>query len=583
MRVNDSRDRKNFFSAVQRAYKELEPFRLTRTAMIRDMAGQYYGSTPSKNKKLVNLMLQTIEAFTVAMIANAPRCGMSTRQQGLYEFASRFEYHTNLLAEEIRVEETLQDVVRQSFFGPGLIKTFMGDSAPVMLENDLWMDPGQPFVESLSLDKWVHDVGAKDLRRCQFIGDVYRVPFDSLEDQSLYNPKAVASLKPGSKFDTEGDKAQAISTGDAFDPDEYRPMIDLADFWIPENRAICTYAVDAQFNLLDGPPLVERDWDGSDTGPYDMLNMGNVPDNILPTSPAENLKNLHDLYNSLLRKLDAQARRQKNIVVCDKKDVDDVKNFKNAGDGQTVAANNPEAAKELRFGGIDAGNMGFSVQVQQIYDRMAGNLQTKAGLGATAPTATQEQIIAGQVAEMSAAAGSKLTALTTRIFKQLARLLWKDKYRERKAQVPADGTPYLVDADWTRDDRQGSFEDYALEIYACSMPHRSPTERATMIDAEVQKILPLMGAPPGSVSFDIISYVRMKARMLNLPELLQVFKIDVAPMEREGDAGNVGKPANTTRTNIRKSIAGGPTPDARAHEQMQAYTALAQTQQQGAA
>jgi len=88
-------------------------------------------------------------------------------------------------------------------------------------------------------------------------------------------------------------------------------MIWLQDIWVAENKTVATMTVDQ-----DLPPLLEREWTGSQAGPYKFLSLGNVPDNIIPASPAVNLKGMHDLQNRLHRRMeqDSDAHRSSTSI-----------------------------------------------------------------------------------------------------------------------------------------------------------------------------------------------------------------------------------------------------------------------------
>ena len=53
----------------------------------------------------------------------------------------------------------------------------------------------------------------------------------------------------------------------------------------------------------DTKPVRIVEWEGPENGPFHTLSLTcEVPDNIMPVSPAMNLKPLSDLVNGLLRK-----------------------------------------------------------------------------------------------------------------------------------------------------------------------------------------------------------------------------------------------------------------------------------------
>jgi hypothetical protein len=526
--------RNRLFQAIAFHYGCLEPYRTNRTKLVDDYCGSFYGERvePRKKRLLVNLMLQTAEAYTMAMAANCPRCTVVTKFPDLRGFALHFQEAANNLALEINLELTMQQLVLDAFFGPAICKVCLGDSPAVMSEADPQMDPGYPYCGRVSLDDWVHDTGAKDFRMCAFYVDKYRVPFDKLEDKELYKQSVVKMLKPMSKYESATDSDTAkIGAGTEVDPDEVVPMIDLVDVFIPALNKVVTWATKRRMAIENTPPLAVVDWDGPETGPYKMLNLGPVPDNIMPTSPAANLKHLSDLVNSIFRKLDQSARNQKDVLIYEGGAEDDVNRVANAKHMEAIKVNRKDALQTLSFNGPNGVMQAFGAGVMQMFDRMAGNLKLMAGLGQQYDTATQEMAARGDVNQREGAMAYKVLKLASDIFSDLGTLMFDDKTLTVESSVTIPKLAFMGPqrSDWTPEYRKGKRRDYRLQVVASSMAHMPASARA----AKLRQMMadPMVGAmiQMGKIEFDVAEYMATLAEYDDMPEYLRILKVPMMP------------------------------------------------------
>jgi hypothetical protein len=280
----DEVQRDRLFRAVEQSYRKLEPFRNLNRNLVEEYAGSGYGQeNRPKYENLINLMNQTVEAYTMVLVANRPRMLLSTKHPELAGFARHFQEAVNNLIVEIGLEYTLKQWVLDAFFCAGFVKVHMADAGRVQIEQNLWMDPGTPFASNVSLDDWFHDMGAKKWGAVKFAGDCNRISYEDMmaEAGGIYDAQAVSGLNPTSKYESDGERLEAISKGQEVDQDEFEPMIDLADVWVPRDGKIYTYAIDKVSQMrFKGPPVAVMDWNGPEMGHYHMLGFNDVPDNI---------------------------------------------------------------------------------------------------------------------------------------------------------------------------------------------------------------------------------------------------------------------------------------------------------------
>jgi hypothetical protein len=562
MNPNDEKDRTRLFRAVEASYRALNPFRRLNSELVKEYAGTGYGGQRTGQETIVALMTQVTDAYGLALAANRPRVLLTAQNPELTYFARHFGVALNSLIEEIGLEFKLRQWVLDAFFCVGVIKVHLADSGFVQLEQGRWADPGKPYASNVNLDNWVHDMGATSWDQVKFAGDTYRIPFADLEESDIYDPAAVADLKPTTKNSLEGDRLDEIAKGSEVDQDELEPMIDLCDLWIPREGKIYTFALDNRHHFqMKGKPLAEMPWDGNELGPYHLLGFNDVPENIMPTSPASHLSALARMANNLYRKQKRQAQRQKDVYCFRPGDAKSAEQIRNAEDGQMVSTDEPDAVKVVKQGGVDPGNQAFLLGTIEMFDRMAGNLTATLGLGAQADTASQEQLIHGAVSKKEASMSFRVVDGTTRLVKDLAHMLWKDQYRVSHGQIPIDGTDgYSVDATWTPDDREGDFFDYKIEVDAYSMRYKSPAERlGTITQTLTQFIMPAlpMMAQQG-LGVDFKKVIDTIAELANEPRLKEIITTPGIPLEEgQGPGDEMPAPPSTTRSYIRKSVPSG--------------------------
>lgn len=582
MNPYDEVQRGRLFKAAESSYKALEPFRLLARGLVSEYAGEAYGNPSGPRRpRMLNLMHQAADAYRMSLVANRPRVLLTTPYPQLEYFSTQFQEGLNNLATEIGLEITLRNWVLDALFCVGIIKTHMADSGPVMIEQGLWMDPGTPAASNVSIDNFVFDMGATTWDQVKYAGDMYRIPFEDLKTSDIYDQSVVADLVPSTKYAGEGDDRLAeISTGHAVDTDELEPMIDLADFWIARTGEIHTYAVKSRNRFTcHGKPLAVMKWEGPELGNYHMLGFGDVPENIMPTSPFSHISMLDRLINNIMRKQARRAQAAKKIHTYTSQGAESAKALKGANDDEFVMVNDPKELGEILVGGVDPQAHGWMMSCMELFDRMAGNLTAMMGLGAQAETVGQEQLIHGAVSKKEADMKYRVFEGTRRLFRDLGYMLWNDKFKTMPARIPVEGAEgYFINAAWTPDDREGSFFDYNFSIDVYSMDYQSPAQRLTMLNQLLtQLFLPAMPmiAQQGGV-LDMREVTDTLAELANEPRIKRWIKFAPSPTDPQQGPVTPGgddmrKPSTTTRNVVRRNIPTGGTAAARQHTEIQSW------------
>ena len=564
--ANDEK-RGRLLKAIRSSRDALEPFRRVRKELIRDYCGSWYSEGGAESKTLVNLINQTARIYVVALAANNPQVLVSTPSTENIAFARRFEVNLNKLISDMTLDATFRKIVLDAFFCLGCGVVTMRDTDTrfhglLESEEDVWLDPGEPWLNRVSLDDLILDMSAKELTKMRYCGHRYRADYEKVMDEPGYSKAVKDKLKPTSRAHHDSTGAARDIASDSAEDDDLKDMVWLMDIWVAENNSIATMAC----NQSDIEPLIEREWNGSQAGPYKFLSLGDTPDNVIPTSPAMNLKGMHDLQNRLHRRMedDSDAHRVVNVYPPGKED--DAKRIQNAERNSWQRMTDPTNIKQVEVGGVDQRDMAMATFIQGEYDRFAGNLQAMGGLGAQASTVGQEELIHGQLSKNVADMRMAVVMFASDCILDLGRLMWEDETLELRTSMPVGNSGINVSSDWTPDYRMGNFEDYDFKVEPYSMVFKTPQQHLQEYFQVLQQIAPLWPMFQASgASLNVQVLVEEMSRLLNKPEIKSLITF-AAPAEMlGGDQNTVRSPSHTVRENVRKNVGTGGTAEARSN------------------
>lgn len=609
--LGKSSDRTSLWTAMKSSHLALHPFREKRRRCIENFVGSEWGNvTDDRKEVLVNILALTARTYMMSLAANRPQILVTADDINLKAFAKKFEVGVNNVMKEIQFERTLRKIVLDAFFSIGIAKVYWADSEPVEMPNPdmpaepgygateqdwadyqmiqelmsgtTWVDPGKPFVERISLDDYIYDTQATAFSEARYHAHEYRVPLSAVKEDDRFDKKIVKKLATdskwsGSAYGTQEERTEEM-IGD-IDHDEVEPMVTLIDLYLPfENK----WAVVSNDQL---PPLFVDDWNGPESGPFHHLCFDEVPDNAMPMAPAQNLRLLHQLMNSVMRKQARQARRQKDITTY-QGDIKDAQNVKSARDGDTVRVNDPNSINVMKYGGVDQMNLAFYQVTDGIYNRMAGNLDAMAGLGPQSKTATQDQMINDAVSESEARMQYSVVEFVSGIAQSLGQMMWVDETLEVQGSYKLSGVTQPIDATWTTEMREGDVFQYQFNVEPHSMAYKSPSSRLQSIGQAIQMLQPAIQT--GTVVINGAALAATAAELLNEPRIMEVIQPAPPPDPAMQEGGGVqqgggGVPNNGPRKYIRENISTQGTPDSQRVQLAQQFAAGAGGQGGGGA
>ena len=547
---------------IKVSFRAMAPFREKRRELIMAASGsEYPGQTGSRRKlTMVNWLAETAKTHMTTLASAEPRVYVTSEDPRLAPFAKKFTVATNALLSEIHFGETYRKIVLDAFFGLGVAKIYWGASEQIEIPNpaldqfrgvdsdtwdvvvrelgaSVWIDPGKPYVEAVSLDDYVLDTQAAGFEKMRYAGHLYRVPMSAIEQDPRFDREVVQKIVPSTLMQHAGlfdryDPASTLQEGGEQTSHDVEDMATLFDVYLPMERKWAVFCPGVW------EPLYFDDWQGPEGGPFRHLQFESVPDNVLPPSPAQHLINLHELGNALERKSANQARRQKDVTIY-RGDEDEANAIRRAEDGDFVRVANPDMVQALSYGGVNQLNAAFAQTVEAKFSRAAGNLDARAGLGPSAPTAKQDAMIQGQVSRAELWMQTQCAEFIASVAKDLGSMMWVDAAYRTQGAFQEPGIMFPIEVKWTPEDREGDIIQYNFGVVPYSNKYTSPTERLQNLNGALQVLAPLVQMAGGVIN--PVEVAELFASYGQLPELRTIISFPMMMgMPPGGPAGSAG-------------------------------------------
>lgn len=557
----DAKRFKALKNAIEPARKQLEPFRQELADALKSYAGPHYGKNSSDDRP-INMLQLSVESLLQQLSSRAPQVLCTTHKTELKASAIQMELAMNLALKKMKFEQEHRLWVLSAIFSVGIMEVGL-DIVDTVEIDDEEMPITDIFCEAIMFDDFVYDTTATkwDRRQVGFWGHKFRMSLEEARNDQRFDKEARKNLKPMEK---NRDETAALSKPNGLDgsSESFNEMVEIWQIFVPQENELVTFSCDG-----GDVPLKTVPWKGPRHGPYHLIGFNPVLNNVMPLPPVANWIDLDDLENKLYTKLGRQASRQKTIGICDSSAISDGQNIIKTSDGDVIAVGNPNGFKEASFGGVNQQTLGFALNVRSMADFVMGNLSAQMGLGASASTLGQEQMIR-QAANIRIASmqGVLLTA-TQGVLRDIAFYLHHHPMVEMDITIDITGTDMKLPSRWPYRDngygeevdvRKGEYEEYDISIQPYSMTDISPGERAQLLrQIWREDILPAiqLGVIP-----DVNTYLSYLAKYYDLPELREIVKMSqevMAPQERMSGGGgpSPGKPnGNYTRSNVSRGM-----------------------------
>lgn len=547
---------KRLAHAVEASRRVLRPHRDKRMEFLREFVGMHYGDKGTSDRVPVNYLQMATSLYVRAMAARTPSVLVTTPHLTLEPTARNLQLITQRAIEQMKLEHTIEDMVTEALFGMGIVKvglTRSPGSPPV--------DVGAPYAAPVDFSDWVHDTTAKYEHQVLFEGDRYQLDkADLYEDEAIIDPDVVRGLPTldrTSVDDAGEERTTTLSRGTLVNSDEgLEDKVELWDLWLPRDNLIVTV------ELQSGTVLKIVENDNLDQGPYHKLGFHRVPGNIMPLPPVALLYDLHILANKLFTKSMRQATMFKRVVVAPTDAIKDGELFRQSQDGEYIATATPDRVHEKVFHGADPGQMAMYMEARNEANRFGGNLDALGGMGPSAETLGQDQMITGTATERLAAMSEKAGKTVTGVVRHIAWMLYTDPVTTYRIPKRIPGTDIQIATALTPEQRSGDFLNFNFDIEAFSGQPKGPAQQLQalriLLNEFIGPMAPMIQAQGGA--FNVQEAITQAAQLLRYDRYDRLVEFPGSPMPAGPDATDgMSKPAVTTRQVVRTNRSGSTT------------------------
>ncbi len=516
--------------AVSYSYSKLAPFRKDRYEFLREIAGKNYGTQGTADRRPLNMLDMAVSIVSEHLTPTNINTLVVTPYPQLQATATDLGMALDHLAKEVNLADTIEEVVKDMQLGMGIVK--IGMVLPELDEvNGVLHDAGQPFVDPISLDDWVHDIQAHRVEEFRFMGNKYRMDLIDVRDNPLFDEEASRKLTAGDRSQGE-DRAEDLSTGKEQFQQEVRDSVELWDIYLPREGIVVTFPC----GTTAYEDILRVDfYEGPEGGPYEFFMGSKMPNNAMPNPLANNLYDLAISINVMFNKLFRQAENQKTIVAVDGKDADDAQRVVKAEDMEMVRVDSPETLKEMRFNGPDQPTFSLAMAARDLFSYSAGNLDAVGGLSPSSGTVGQDKLLTDASGNRMKRMAEKVSGSIGRVMKKLAWYLWYHPGIQIPFTKVHQATGVEIPVTWSDRSQEGDFLDYNVQFEVHSLKSQSPTERLASIGQVVGmygQLMPL--AMEQGVGIDVRQLFDLWGKYANLPELAKLFiHMEGNPNQRE--------------------------------------------------
>ena len=548
-------------TACEWSRRRLEPFRRHRLSALKEFVGFHY-SDGSDERVPVNMIKLAAKIYMRKLLPHMPRVTVNTKNPQIKAACMGMENWVNKQIIQMDLEQTLRMFALDGIFSMGICAVGLCLVGYVEYDSVLHQY-GKPFVECIDLDDWVHDMQCKRWDHIGYAGYRTRCPMSSIVGNDFYDQdlvkKFVSPIYKNLTNESGDRRIETLSSNYGLSNQDYEDYTELWQMWLPRENLMVTLPSDGW--RITGKPIKVMEWTGSKKGPFHRLGFDDVPGNTMPGSPIQDIRDLHDVYNSLILKLGRQAERQKVVLAVGGGADADGNRIVGVEDGKAIRVDRPDQVKEMRFGGPDQQNVIFATQIRSMLSYQGGNLETMGGLENQAPTLGQENLLASGSSAMIQSMQNDMMKATKSIIVSLCEYWWLDPLQSYQADVPIPHVPDLsARINVTPEMRQATSEmpDFDIDVY--SAEYQTPKQKlgnlVQTIQTVIMPLMPFIQQQGGTIN--VKTLVQLAAKYTNNDDLMDVVQFqDMETMmamqqaqggQPQGQGGGGGMAPNTTRT-----------------------------------
>jgi hypothetical protein len=547
-------------TAVENSYRNMEPHRRNAKERIEEMCGYHYSDNKKRTKRNpINLIELAVTTHKRALVSRAPKPDVTTEHWELKPLADDLELAIKQVLDENQFDELAQECVVDALFLLGVVKCALTRTREIQIEDERYTD-GDVFIDKIQFDDVVVDMTATSWRDLGFIGNYYRPTVDEVVEAGLMTEEEAREhiLLRRERVDAKDDDGpQDIGAPMQAWDEDYVDRIALLDLFLPHRNILVTMLANGS-----SMPLRASVWRGPTTGhgPYFVLGFVDIPSNLMFLPPSANWMDLHQLANTLMRKLQRQAEAEKTVYGALSGHEGEAKMIMDAEDQAVVSTSviPQEAVFPYQMGGVNGKTLALTLAVKDLFSYIAGNLDSIAGLGPSADTLGQEKIIQDASSQRILDMRQRVARFGKKIATAVAWYVWTDPYREYSVVKRVEGIPQLaIPSLFTPESRTGDFLSFNVNINLASVVEPSPGERLEFLRRMVMEIvapmLPIIMQQ--GYYFDMIEFLNQCSDLSSVVELKNVIKpMGVPPAQQPAIVEGTPKANVTNRTYTRKNV-----------------------------
>ena len=541
--ATNANDRSRLSSAMQHWYNEMDQYRQARRETILHHSGspQVAASLGIKVDKrmMANLMQLSAQAHAITLAWGDPKFKAVAQRPSALPIAEPLQAFLNRWSELICLGDKARMVALDSFFGFGIFKVAVG-LLPPHVQTITGQQAG-PMVQRISQDNFFYDGQPDTWDQMTWQADLCLVPLNEAQryqDFLDYNPQGAMDLSEYTAYSSNQD-GKIHSSGQS--AESAVPMTRLVNVYFPHSAEIATWpANDIEFSGVTGDPLLVRKWNGHPTGPYAVLSHLDIPDNIIPVAESESTKRLHTLFNELADITSHQAVSAKMQPIFETGSERDMQRLEDADDRAPVGVQSISKIGQWSKPGPDPSQTSYMAATLQMFKEFSGNLDDTLGLGSTASTAAQSQLIRQATNARGAEKRRRMDRVMVLVAKKLTHLVLNDQALSLPNLGVIEGTDLPLDLSWHPPSvmpRNPDSEDYKLELIPYTLERRDPAVRLEQLNEATQQILNAFAAAQQGAPIDMQAFIKLQAEYRDLPELVSIWSGLVPEYNQQKQAG----------------------------------------------
>jgi hypothetical protein len=510
-------------------YQEHARYRVKRREMILHHAGSEgaANSLGINNTKpmYVNLQQMSAIAHMVALAYGEPRWQAVARvpaAENLEESAVAF---LDRYSELVNLGDIARQLAMDSFFGYAIAAVGRGFLTPAA-RMATGMNVG-PMCWRISQSNFMFDGDASQWDQTAWQAHFCFFPLKQIKTFQPfldYNQEGVENLEEYTYNTDSADSGKIHASGGRRSAMKmtrlvrvFLPFSNLETFW-PANQSV--------FAGITGEPLFQTPFKGHHSGLYSVMNLLDIPDQLIPVTQSEGTLKLHTLFNELADITARQAVEAKFNPTYEIGSHRDAKRLETATDRKAVGLSSLNKVGSYEVPGPTQSQTAYMGSIFSLFKEASLNLDDVLGTGPTAKTVGQSQLIRQATGNVQAEKKRRMTRLLTNIGQKLLHLAMNDDDLYLPIRGTLGNTDLPIDLSWlpySQSPRTRNADDLKLDLIPGSLEYRDPAMRLQQFNAAVKEILGAVSAALQGAPIDIPQFIELQAKYNDLPELRRVF------------------------------------------------------------